>query len=218
MAQSWNINYFLIQSQVVSSQMNLLIKTAESLHAEAQLLWENSDECEPGFHPPTYYAAVQRTSPFPWLESQKVLLCFSISPHNEGNNKHGCNNVPVQIRSGRGGVKGFAGVGERLEGEPYLKIHFHVDLSIRAITVKSFFSETEICCRVIGETSSVNSAGRVFWFYFAVSVLNSRSRIGIIGSQLEFKCLAKLHFPHSGGLEKLVPLTLRLSAHYRNMS
>lgn len=27
---------------------------------------------------------------------------ISISPHNEGNNKRGCNDVPVQIRSAKG--------------------------------------------------------------------------------------------------------------------
>lgn len=32
-APIWNINFFFILSQVVSSHMNLLIKTAESLHA-----------------------------------------------------------------------------------------------------------------------------------------------------------------------------------------
>lgn len=65
-----------------------------------------------------------------------MLLCFSISPHNEGNNKHGCNDVPVQIRSGR---KGWEGGVEEVEGDSYLKIHFHVDRCKRAITVKGSF-------------------------------------------------------------------------------
>lgn len=103
---------------------------------------KNSDECEPAPPTPTLIKTRSREPAFSWLESQKVLLCFSISPHNEGNNKHGCNDVPVQIRSGGRG-EGLGG-GE-VKGDSYLKIHFHKDPCIRAITVKfSFFKCSEM--------------------------------------------------------------------------
>lgn len=48
-----------------------------------------------------YYGAVQRTSlPLTGI-SKGAFVFFSMSPHNEGNNKHGYNNVVVQIRLGR---------------------------------------------------------------------------------------------------------------------
>lgn len=63
-----------------------------------QLFGENSDECEPG---PPYYGPENQPSP-DW-NLKRCFCVFSISPHNEGNNKHGYNNVLVQIRSGREG-------------------------------------------------------------------------------------------------------------------
>lgn len=109
---------------------------------------------------------VQSREPdFSWLESQKVLLCFSISPHNEGNNKHGCNDVPVQIRSGREGGEGLGGRG--LEGR-WRETHIWKSIFMETgakeqLQSRAFFfsSETQRCCIALGETSSINSAGIV---------------------------------------------------------
>lgn len=58
---------------------------------------------------------------------------FSISPHNEGNNKHACNDVPVQIRSGREGDR----MGEREGGR---RLTFENPFSLRPVQ-KSNYSQ-----------------------------------------------------------------------------
>lgn len=104
-AQTWDIIIFLEDIEPSSLNPHDCIdlkktKTAAGLYTAPQLFWENSDECEPG---PPYYGAVQRTSLFPDWNLKRCFCVFSISPHNEGNNKHGYNNVLLQIRSGREG-------------------------------------------------------------------------------------------------------------------
>ena len=78
---------------------------------------------------------------------------FPISPHNEGNNKHGYIVTTFWFKLDRGGRGEGWGKG-KVEGVSHLKIHFHGDRCKRAITVKgfSFFSQRDtemlLCIRV----------------------------------------------------------------------